>query len=124
MIGIRKATVINACLLYTSFVLEYEKIDILFISKNISNFENIIERAKRKKTKTFIIEKDLPKKFDNKNLEKIILKEFNSGKNNEKQRISRQGIFKKVIKPDKQIGDRDIKENIETVNSVEKKENR
>jgi MinD-like ATPase involved in chromosome partitioning or flagellar assembly len=106
-----------------NFVLEYEKIDILFISKNISNFENIIERAKRKKTKTFIIEKDLPKKFDNKNLEKIILKEFNSGKNNEKQRISRQRIFKKVIKPDKQIGDRDIKENIETVNSVEKKEN-
>ncbi|MDD3520721.1 MAG: AAA family ATPase [Actinomycetota bacterium] len=94
-----------------NFVLEYEKIDILFISKNISNFENILERAKNKKIKSFLIEKDLPKKFDYKNLKKIIMREFDIKKSKEEENNSIQKMFKRALK-----------KNLKTkVNNVEKK---
>lgn len=103
-----------------NFVMEYEKINILFISKNISNFESIIERAKSKKIKSFIIEKDLPKKFDYKNLEKIILKEFDANSINKKQIIKKQDIFKKIIESDKQIDKNNTKEEVDINNICEK----
>ncbi|HAX17163.1 MAG TPA: hypothetical protein DCY00_01005, partial [Actinobacteria bacterium] len=86
-----------------NFVLEYENIDILFISKNILNYENILQRAKNKKIKTFLIEEDLPKKFDYKNLGNIILKEFDNKKSNLKQKVKRHNLFKKVIKTNHKI---------------------
>ena len=93
-----------------NFVLEYENIDILFISKNILNYENILQRAKNKKIKTFLIEEDLPKKFDYKNLGNIILKEFDNKKSNLKQKVKRHNLFKKVIKTNHKINANSIKE--------------
>jgi len=42
-----------------NFILEYEKVDILILSRKISNTEEIIKKAAKRKSKVYIIGKDL-----------------------------------------------------------------
>ena len=42
-----------------NFILEYEKIDIVIISKKISNLNGIIERARKRDTKILMMGNDL-----------------------------------------------------------------
>ena len=42
-----------------NFILEYEKIDLIIISKKISSLSNIIEKANRKKISVYILGRDI-----------------------------------------------------------------
>ncbi len=59
-----------------NFILEYEKIDLIVISKKISNLTSIIERANKKKINVYIIGKDIKSPVDEKEIEGIVLSEI------------------------------------------------
>ncbi|GAG86085.1 unnamed protein product, partial [marine sediment metagenome] len=54
-----------------NFILEYEKIDLVIISRKISNLENIIRRANRKKINVYILGKDINLPLNEKEIENI-----------------------------------------------------
>lgn len=106
-----------------NFVLEFEKIDILIISKNISNYENIIIKAKAKKIKTFLIENDLPKKYDYKNIEKILLTEFELKKRIRQQKNNNNGLFQRLLMKEKKGKIEKIAENKKDLKEPETNKN-
>jgi len=81
-----------------SFILEYEKIDLIIISKKISNIENILERAKRKKINVYILGKDIKLPINKKELENIIFKEAkNKVLRESKRRFSLKKFFSYLL---------------------------
>jgi len=77
-----------------NFILEYEKIDLIIISKKISNLQNIIEKANRKKISVYILGRDIKLPINEEEIENILLKEI---KNKIFSRESRRFNIKKYI---------------------------
>jgi len=77
-----------------NFILEYEKIDLIIISKKISNLQNIIEKADRKKISVYILGRDIKLPINEEEIENILLKEI---KNKIISRESRRFNIKKYI---------------------------
>ncbi len=77
-----------------NFILEYEKIDLIIISKGISNIENILERANRKKINVYILGKDIKWPISEKELESILFKE---ARNKMLRENKRRFSFKNII---------------------------
>ena len=67
-----------------NFILEYEKIDLIIISKKISNLSNIAERANRKKIKIYILGEDIKLPISEREIENVLLKEIEKKAFNEK----------------------------------------
>ena len=90
-----------------NFILEYEKIDLIIISKKISDLSNIIERAKRKKINIYIIGEDIKFPISESEIENILLKEIEKKTLKEKNKrfnfrkcinyFSKQNIYRKLI---------------------------
>ena len=59
-----------------NFILEYEKIHVIIISKDISNLEEIIKKANRKGIAVYIIGENLKHPLDNVELERVLEKEL------------------------------------------------
>jgi len=108
-----------------NFILEYEKIDLIIISKKISDLSNIIGRAKRKKINIYIIGEDIRLPISESEIENILLKEIEKKalkENNKrfnfrkyinyfsKSEISRKLILKSDYKQDGKIKKHSIKE--------------
>ena len=108
-----------------NFILEYEKIDLIIISKKISDLSNIIERAKRKKINIYIIGEDIKFPISESEIENILLKEIEKKTLKEKnkrfnfrkcinyfskQNISRKLILKPNYRQDGKIKEHPIKE--------------
>jgi len=87
-----------------NFVMEYEKIDLALVSMNIPNIEKIIDRAKRRKIKLLIVEKDLPKNFDSKHIRKIFIREFENKKSTSKPKESKEikGLLNRMFKTNRE----------------------
>jgi MinD-like ATPase involved in chromosome partitioning or flagellar assembly len=77
-----------------NFILEYEKIDLIIISKKILNLQNIIEKANRKKISVYILGRDIKLPINEEEIENILLKEI---KNKIISRESRRFNVKKYI---------------------------
>ena len=77
-----------------NFILEYEKIDLIIISKKISSLSNIIEKANRKKIRVYILGRDIKLPINEEEIENILLKEI---KNKIFSRESRRFNIKKYI---------------------------
>ncbi|GAI74498.1 unnamed protein product, partial [marine sediment metagenome] len=77
-----------------NFILEYEKIDLIIISKKISSLSNIIEKANRKKIRVYILGRDIKLPINEEEIENILLKEI---KNKIFSRESRHFNIKKYI---------------------------
>ena len=77
-----------------NFILEYEKIDLIIISKKISNLQNIIEKANRKKISVYILGRDIKLPINEEEIENILLKEI---ENKILNRESRRFNIKKYI---------------------------
>lgn len=108
-----------------SFILEYEKIDLIIISRKISDLSNIIERAKRKKINIYIIGEDIKLPISESEIENILLKEIEKKTLKEKkkrfnfrkyinyfskQNISRKLILKPIYRQDGKITEHTITE--------------
>lgn len=78
-----------------NFILEYEKIDLIIISKKISSLSNIIEKANRKKISVYILGRDIKLPINEEEIENILLKEI---KNKIFSRESRHFNIKKYIR--------------------------
>jgi len=59
-----------------NFILEYERIDMVIISRKISNLSDIVSRAKRKKINVYILGKDIGSPINENEIENLILKEI------------------------------------------------
>jgi len=83
-----------------SFILEYEKVDILILSRKISNIEEITKKAAKKKSKVYIIGKDLKYPLEAAEVESLLARELEIkiGKESQKKRLgikdSLAGLFK------------------------------
>jgi len=83
-----------------SFILEYEKVDILILSRKISNIEEITKKAAKKKSKVYIIGKDLKYPLEAAEVESLLARELEikTGKESQKKRLgikdSLAGLFK------------------------------
>lgn len=92
-----------------NFILEYEKVDILILSRKISNIEEITKKAAKKKSKVYIIGKDLKYPLEAAEVESLLARELEikTGKESQKKRLgikdSFAGLFKSknhvIIKP-------------------------
>ncbi|MDD5622490.1 MAG: hypothetical protein PHQ09_04925 [Actinomycetota bacterium] len=69
-----------------NFILEYEKIDLIIISKKISDLSDIVERAKRKKINIYVIGEDIKSPIDEREIENILLKEIDKKAFSEKNK--------------------------------------
>jgi MinD-like ATPase involved in chromosome partitioning or flagellar assembly len=69
-----------------NFILEYEKIDLVIISKKISDLSNIIKRANRKKINVYILGRDVGYPINEKEIENLILKEIEKSTANERNK--------------------------------------
>jgi hypothetical protein len=58
-----------------NFILDYEKIDVLIISRKISNSEELVKKALKKKATSYIIGKDIKYPLDLEEIERILQKE-------------------------------------------------
>lgn len=83
-----------------SFILEYEKIDILILSKKISNIEEIIKKAAKKKSRVYIIGKDLKYPLEAAEVESVLAKELETkaGKESKKKRLGIKKSFANFFK--------------------------
>src|SRR4030066_726225 len=77
-----------------SFILEYEKIDLIIISRKISNLSDIIKKADKKKINVYVLGKDISLPVNEKKIENIILKEIERKASSKK---NRRFDFKKCI---------------------------
>lgn len=59
-----------------NFILDYEKIDIIIISRKIGGLEAIVKKAERKKTKVYILGKDLSYPVDREEVFSLLEKEY------------------------------------------------
>ncbi len=84
-----------------SFILEYEKIGLIIISRKISNLPEIIEKATRKDISVYILGKDISLPINEDEVENIILREADR---KSADRKNRRFGFKKcvrgLLKPD------------------------
>ena len=78
-----------------NFILEYEKVDVLIISRKISNTDEIVKKALKKKANTYIIGKDIKYPLDLEEIEKILQKELKN--KSEKDESVKSGGFKKYL---------------------------
>jgi MinD-like ATPase involved in chromosome partitioning or flagellar assembly len=78
-----------------NFILEYEKVDVVILSRKISNTDEIVKKASKKKTSTYIIGKDIKYPLDLKEIEKILGKEL-KGKSEKGENVKING-FKKYL---------------------------
>ncbi len=78
-----------------SFILEYEKVDILILSRKISNIEEITKKAAKKKSKVYIIGKDLKYPLNAAEVESLLAKELEkkTSKEAEKKRLGIKDSF-------------------------------
>ncbi len=58
------------------FVMDYEKIDLIIISKNMEDLEDIIKKAKKKKIRVYQIGKDIKEPIDIGEVQKVLAKEY------------------------------------------------
>ena len=111
-----------------SFILEYEKVDILILSRKISNIEEITKKAAKKKSKVYIIGKDLKYPLEAAEVESLLARELEikTGKESQKKRLgikdSLAGLFKSkkyvISKPPVNISKPPTKVNKSSTNSV------
>lgn len=118
-----------------SFILEYEKVDILILSRKISNIEEITKKAAKKKSKVYIIGKDLKYPLEAAEVESLLARELEikTGKESQKKRLgikdSLAGLFKSkkhviskppvnISKPSVYINKPSTKVNKSSTNSV------
>jgi len=59
-----------------NFILEYEKINLVIISKKISDLQGITKRANKKKIKVYVMGEDIHYPLNEKELENLILREI------------------------------------------------
>jgi len=83
-----------------SFILEYEKVDILILSRKISNIEEITKKAAKKKSKVYIIGKDLKYPLEAAEIEKLLTRELEIkiGRESEKKRLGIKDTFSSLFK--------------------------
>ena len=104
-----------------NFILEYEKVDILILSRKISNTEEITKKAAKKKSKVYIIGKDLKYPLEAAEVESLLARELEikTGKESQKKRLgikdSFAGLFKSknhiISKPPVNINKPSVKVN-------------
>lgn len=71
-----------------NFILEYEKIDLIIISKKISDLSNIVDRAKRKKINIYILGEDIKLPISEGEIENILIKELEKKAFNGRKRFN------------------------------------
>lgn len=83
-----------------SFILEYEKVDILILSRKISNIEEITKKATKKKSKVYIIGKDLKYPLEAAEVESLLARELEikTGKESQKKRLGIKDSFAGLFK--------------------------
>ena len=83
-----------------SFILEYEKVDILILSRKISNIEEITKKAAKKKSKVYIIGKDLKYPLEAAEVESLLARELEikTGKESQKKRLGIKDSFAGLFK--------------------------
>ena len=88
-----------------SFILEYEKVDILIISRKISNIEEITKKAAKKKSKVYIIGKDLKYPLEAAEVESLLARELEikAGKESQKKRLGIKDSFAGLFKSKNRI---------------------
>ena len=111
-----------------SFILEYEKVDILILSRKISNIEEITKKAAKKKSRVYIMGKDLKYPLEAAEVESLLARELEikTGKESQKKRLgiksSFAGLFKSknhvISKPPVNINKPPVKVNKSSSNSV------
>jgi len=83
-----------------NFILEYEKIDLIIISKKISNLQNIIEKANRKKISVYILGRDIKLPINEEEIENILLTEIkNKIFNSESRRFNIKKYISYFLNP-------------------------
>jgi Flp pilus assembly CpaE family ATPase len=84
-----------------NFILDYEKIDIIIIGIKIGGLDAIAKKAKRKKTKVYVMGKDLSYPIDREEVLSIIEKEYDEKITMEKSGSVRHLMdsFEKMFKP-------------------------
>ncbi len=78
-----------------NFILEYEKVDVVILSRKISNTDEIMKKASKKKASTYIIGKDIKYPLDLEEIEKILQKELKD-KSEKDENVKNNG-FKKYL---------------------------
>jgi MinD-like ATPase involved in chromosome partitioning or flagellar assembly len=88
-----------------SFILEYEKVDILIISRKISNIEEITKKAVKKKSKVYIIGKDLKYPLEAIEVESLLARELEikTGKESQKKILGIKESFTSLFKSKKHV---------------------
>lgn len=88
-----------------SFILEYEKVDILILSRKISNIEEITKKAAKKKSKVYIIGKDLKYPLEAAEVESLLARELEikTGKESQKKRLGIKDSFAGLFKSKNRI---------------------
>lgn len=83
-----------------NFILEYEKVDILILSRKISNIEEITKKAAKKKSKVYIIGKDLKYPLEAAEVESLLARELEikTGKESQKKRLGIKDSFAGLFK--------------------------
>ncbi|MBU4292851.1 MAG: AAA family ATPase [Actinobacteria bacterium] len=78
-----------------NFILEYEKVDILILSRKIPNTEEITKKAAKKKSKVYIIGKDLKCPLEAAEVESLLARELEikTGKESQKKRLGIKDSF-------------------------------
>jgi len=81
-----------------NFVMEYEKIDYILISKKINNLDKIIDKAEKRKIKVFILGKDVDTPIDFEKVRNLLLSDIknNINTNNKKENLAK--LFKNFFK--------------------------
>jgi len=59
-----------------NFVMEYEKVDLIIISRSIGDMDNISKKAQKKKIKVYQIGKDLKEPINTTEIEKVLVREY------------------------------------------------
>lgn len=77
-----------------NFIMEYEKVDLIIVSKKISDLSNIIKKANKRKISIYIIGKDIESPLNEKEIDNLILEEIEKKLVNKK---NKQFNFKKYV---------------------------
>lgn len=59
-----------------NFIIEYEKINLMVLSQNITNYRELIKKAERKKIKTIVLGENIPYPLKHERLLKILIDEY------------------------------------------------
>jgi len=73
-----------------SFIIEYEKINLMILSQNIINYRELIKKAERKKIKTIVLGENIPYPLKHEKVLKILIDEYEK---DIKNKIKRKSFF-------------------------------